>query len=316
MKNALSRTLEDPALAGADVIPTSTMQLPEQEPVVPTQDLINDALSHRAELAESRIDLSSRELNNKAVRNAMLPTLALFAYYGGSGIGGDVNSAQLSPALHDYRCSPVKCFTPAASCSAVPQWRAGRLRLDVESACQSAAAPDKGVGLTLDHSDSKSARRRPTRCGPSWNIARRRSGCNNSRTRSALRCAMLSSRYNRIEPACKPPRLRSTLPAKRWTPSSRNWRLEFPIQQRFCRTNLGLTTAESNLVSAKAAYEKARVELDRATGLLLDHSGIVMADAERGAGHAHAERAVRRATCRRCARERLHRSRQVTERLR
>jgi len=43
-----------------------------------------------------------------------------------------------------------------------------------------------------------------------------------------------------------------------------------------------LTTAESNLVSSKAAYEKARVELDRATGLLLDHAGIVMADAERG----------------------------------
>ena len=91
MKNALSRTLEDPALAGAEVIPTSTMQLPDQEPVVPIQDLITDGLSHRAELAESRIDLNSRELNNKAVRNAMLPTLDLFAYYGGSGIGGNVN---------------------------------------------------------------------------------------------------------------------------------------------------------------------------------------------------------------------------------
>src|SRR5208282_1674638 len=44
VKNALSRTLEDPTLAGADVIPTSTMQLPEQEPVVPMQDLIGDAL--------------------------------------------------------------------------------------------------------------------------------------------------------------------------------------------------------------------------------------------------------------------------------
>jgi outer membrane protein len=44
----------------------------------------------------------------------------------------------------------------------------------------------------------------------------------------------------------------------------------------------GLTTAESNLVSAMAAYEKSRVELDRATGLLLDHSGIVLADAQRG----------------------------------
>ena len=43
-----------------------------------------------------------------------------------------------------------------------------------------------------------------------------------------------------------------------------------------------LATAESNLVSAMAAYEKAQVELDRATGLLLEHSGIVMSDAERG----------------------------------
>jgi hypothetical protein len=42
------------------------------------------------------------------------------------------------------------------------------------------------------------------------------------------------------------------------------------------------TTSESNLVSAKAAYEKSRIELDRATGLLLDHSGIDVADASRG----------------------------------
>ncbi len=91
MKNALSRNLEDPVLAGAHVIPTSDIKLPDQEPVVPIQDLINEGLQHRAELSESRIDLNSRDLNNKAVRNAMLPTLDLFAYYGGSGIGGDVN---------------------------------------------------------------------------------------------------------------------------------------------------------------------------------------------------------------------------------
>jgi len=43
-----------------------------------------------------------------------------------------------------------------------------------------------------------------------------------------------------------------------------------------------LTTGESNLVSAKAAYEKSRIELDRATGLLLDHANINVADATRG----------------------------------
>jgi outer membrane protein TolC len=90
MKNALSRTLVDPGLADAEVIPTSTMQLPATESVVPTQDLVNDALSHRAELAEARINLTNTEISNKAVRSSLLPTLDLYAYYGGSGIGGNV----------------------------------------------------------------------------------------------------------------------------------------------------------------------------------------------------------------------------------
>ena len=101
MKNALSRTLVDPVLAEAEVIPTSDLQLPAQEPVIPTQDLINDALNHRAELAESKIDLTSRDISNKAVRNALRPTLNLFAYYGGSGLGGDINpNAQLCSATN------------------------------------------------------------------------------------------------------------------------------------------------------------------------------------------------------------------------
>ncbi len=91
MKNALSRTLVDPVLADAEVIPTSTMELPAQEPVVPTQDLVNDALSHRPELAEQRINLTNTDISNKAIRSALLPSVDLFAYYGGSGLGGNSN---------------------------------------------------------------------------------------------------------------------------------------------------------------------------------------------------------------------------------
>src|SRR5205814_8798481 len=72
MKNALTRTLQDPSLANAEVIPTTTMALPQQEPVVPTQDLINQALQHRPELAESRIDLKNREITEKALKNALM----------------------------------------------------------------------------------------------------------------------------------------------------------------------------------------------------------------------------------------------------
>jgi hypothetical protein len=43
-----------------------------------------------------------------------------------------------------------------------------------------------------------------------------------------------------------------------------------------------LAQAESNLVTAMSAYEKSRVELDRATGLTLTHTGILIQDAENG----------------------------------
>jgi outer membrane protein TolC len=44
----------------------------------------------------------------------------------------------------------------------------------------------------------------------------------------------------------------------------------------------GLATAESTLMSAMAAYEKSRIELDRAIGVTLDNAGISIDDAARG----------------------------------
>jgi outer membrane protein TolC len=48
------------------------------------------------------------------------------------------------------------------------------------------------------------------------------------------------------------------------------------------QTQSGLATAESTLMSAMAAYEKSRIELDRAIGVTLDHAGISIDDAAKG----------------------------------
>jgi len=276
MKNALSRTLEDPALAGADVIPTSTMQLPEQEPVVPMQDLIGDALGHRAELAESRIDLSSRELNNKAVRNAMLPTLALFAYYGGSGIGGDVNP--LVPL-----CTPggsSLCFSPA---KAAPPFSNGGPVSYASTLSQlvNGTAPDKGVGLTLTIPiRNRQAQADQVRAELEYRQAQVRLQQLGNQVRIEVRNAQFALQQNRASVQAA----QAAVDFARETLNAEQQKLAAGVSNptAVLQDQSGLTTAESNLVSAKAAYEKARVELDRATGLLLDHSGIVMADAERG----------------------------------
>jgi outer membrane protein len=48
------------------------------------------------------------------------------------------------------------------------------------------------------------------------------------------------------------------------------------------QTQSALATAESTLMSAMAAYEKSRIELDRAVGTTLDHAGISIDDAAKG----------------------------------
>ncbi len=279
MKNALSRNLEDPTLAEAEVIPTSTMQLPDQEPVVPTQDLIGDALSHRAELAESRIDLTTRELNNKAVRNAMLPTLDLFAYYGGSGIGGDVNSALLPPTCTSGN-TLSKCFTPA---QAAPPFRNGGPVSYGSTLNQlvTGAAPDKGIGVTLTIPiRNRQAQADQVRAELEYRQAQVRLQQLQNQVRIEVRNAQFALQQNRASVQAA----QAAVDFARQTLNAEQQKLAVGVSNptAVLQDQSGLTTSESNLVSAKAAYEKARVELDRATGLLLDHSGIVMADAERG----------------------------------
>jgi outer membrane protein len=276
MKNALSRSIEDPVLAEADVIPTSTMQLPRQEPVIPIQDLINDALQHRAELVETRIDLNSRDINNKAVRNAMLPTLQAYAYYGGSGVGGDLNPSVPNCA----HTTSAFCFDQA---KAPPPFRNSTAVGYGSTLSQlvNSTAPDKGVGLSVTIPiRNRLAQSDQVRSELEYRQAQVRQLQLENQVRIEVRNAQFDVRQNRaaVESAQSAVDLaRQTLDA-----DQQKLKVGLTTQVTILQDAATLTTGESNLVSAKAAYEKSRIELDRATGLLLDHAGIDIADATRG----------------------------------
>jgi outer membrane protein len=268
MKNALSRSIEDPMLAEADVIPTSTMQVPEQEPVIPIQDMINDALGHRAELVESRIDLNSRDINNKAVRNAMLPTLDAFVYYGGSGLGGDVNP--------QCRFQGVQCSAPPVFGTATSVGYGGPLNQLVNS-----TAPDKGIGLSLTIPlRNRAAQANQVRAELEYRQALTRQHQLENQVRIEVRNAEFDVRQNRT--AVQAAQSAVDLARQTLNADLEKLKVGLTTQVTILQDAATLTTGESNLVSAKAAYEKSRVELDRATGLLLDHAGINIADATRG----------------------------------
>ena len=268
MKNALSRSIEDPVLAEADVIPTSIMQVPQEEPVTPIQDLINDAMKHRAELVETRIDLNSRDINNRAVKNSMLPTLDAFAYYGGSGVGGDLNS---QCTFQRNACSPPPIFHGANSVS-----YGGTLNQLVNG-----TAPDKGIGLSLNIPiRNRLAQSNQVRAQLEYRQAQVRQHQLENQVRIEVRNAQFDVKQNRTAVQAA----QSAVDLARQTLEADQQKLKVGLttQVTILQDAATLTTGESNLVSAKAAYEKSRLELDRATGLLLEHAGIDIADATRG----------------------------------
>ncbi len=270
MKNALSRTLVDPALADAEVIPTSNMELPAQEAVVPTQDLVNDALAHRPELAESRINLTNTEISNKAIRSALLPTVDLFAYYGGAGIGGSQNPTNLCSNLLSEPppfCAP----TPIGSVG-----YGGTLNQLVNS-----TAPDKGAGITINIPlRNRAAQATQVRSEFEYRQAQLRIQQIENQVRIEVRNAQFGVQQNRASVASAQAAVdlaRQSLDAEQ-----KKYALGASTSTLVLQNQAALTQAEVTLVSAKALYEKAEVELDRAIGLLLDHAGILIADAERG----------------------------------
>ncbi len=271
-KNALSRSIEDPVLAEADVIPTSAMQIPQQEPVTPVQDMISEALNHRAELVESRIDLNSRDINNKAVRNALLPTLDAFAYYGGSGVGGDLN--------------PQCAFgtTPCSSIGSVPPPFRGTTSVGYRGTFHQlldSASPDKGIGLSLNIPiRNREAQSNQVRAELEYRQAQVREHQLENQVRIEVRNAQFDVRQNHVAVQAA----QSAVDLARQTLDADQQKLKVGLttQTAILQDASTLTGSESNLVSAKAAYEKSRIELDRATGLLLDHAGIDVAEATRG----------------------------------
>src|SRR4029077_14706312 len=268
MKNALSRSIEDPVLAEADVIPTSIMQVPQEEQAVPIQDMINDALRHRAELVETRIDLNSRDINNRAVKNSMLPTLDAFAYYGGSGVGGDLNSQW---TLQGNACTPPPIVHGANSVS-----YGGTLNQLVNG-----TAPDKGIGLSLNIPiRNRLAPSNQARAQLEYRQAQVRHHQLENQVRIEVRNAQFDVKQNRTAVQAA----QSAVDLARQTLDADQQKLKVGLttQVTILQDAATLTTGESNLVSAKAAYEKSRLELDRATGLLLEHAGIDIADATRG----------------------------------
>ena len=271
MKNALTRNMSNSLLANAHVIPTDMMSLPTTEPVVPIQDLINDAFSHRPELAQSRIDLVNREITKKAARNALLPSIDLVAWYGSSSLAGTTNPLAVCGARTSTSnfCIPPNEVGPPTGFG------------DAFSDMFGYNQPDYAVGFNVNIPiRNRSAQATQVRSELEYNQAQLLLQQLQNQISIEVRNAQFAVQQNRAQ--VEATQSAEELARQSLDAEQKKYALGASTNTLVLQNQRDLTQAQSNTVAALATYEKSRVELDRVTGLTLNHLGIVMQDAERG----------------------------------
>jgi outer membrane protein TolC len=143
------------------------------------------------------------------------------------------------------------------------------------------SAPDKGVGVTLNIPiRNRAGQATQIRSEMEYRQAQMRLQQIENEIRIEVRNAQFTLTQNRAAVAAAQAAValgRTSLDAEQ-----KKLNLGASTSTLVLQNQSALATAESTLVSAMSAYERSRIELDRATGLLLDRNGIIMDDAERG----------------------------------
>ena len=257
MKNAISRSLDDPVLQDMPVIPldhTSAQVQPGNDSV---QDLMNYALKNRTEVLESSLVLENSALSRKTARNALLPQLSVYGFYAGTGYAGIAN-----PLSHPSTSLPSG-FGGAVSNAfnySSPEYQVG-LQLNVPLRNRIAKADQYRTELEY-----------------------RQSQVYLEELKKRIRIEVRNARFaleqgvGRVSAA----RQARDLSQRTLNIMQQEQKLGAGSNQQTLAAEHDLALAESALVAAETDYEKARVEMRRAAGSVLEDYGISIAAAKTG----------------------------------
>jgi outer membrane protein len=93
LKNYITRSgLDNPLIAVARIVPTDHIDVPEHEAIVPIQELVQSALSHRPEIEQNQISLENARLDLLGTKNNLKPSLSANVTMSNAGQGGSIST--------------------------------------------------------------------------------------------------------------------------------------------------------------------------------------------------------------------------------
>jgi len=264
IKNALSRTgVYSPLLADARIIPTDRLPKPTTDEMLDLAKLVDTAVRRRPEIEQTRINIENTKIGMAGSRSQLRPALDAMVFYNHNALAGDINSLARPPFIPN-----PDAFFVGGYGTALKQL----LRRNF---------PDYGFGIQLNipiHNRSAQADYIRDALQLRQQQLRERQLLNNIRVQvENARIALVQAKAL-YDAAVKERQLQQeTLEAEQKKYALGASTVFFVIQYQ-----RDLAQAQAAEISAMAAYAKAKVDLERAVGRLLETYRISIEEAKAG----------------------------------
>lgn len=272
MKNAISRNMvAGSALMRAEIIPSDTVIVPEQDAPVDVEALIQRALDNRPDIIEQRINLKDRRLSIASVRNSLRPSVDLVGFYGASSIAGLQNPLGI--------CVPPN--TPANSgCTpsgAIPPTGLGTAFSNLFNS----TGPDKGVAIQINIPiRNRVAQAQQIRSQLEYRQAELNFKQSQNNLALSIRNEVFALAQDRARIIAA--REAQTFAAQNLDAEQKKYALGASTSFNVLTNQEALAVAQENTIAAEISYAKQRVQLDLDTAQTLDNNNIILQEAVTG----------------------------------
>jgi len=260
MKNAITK-MDDPTIAEMPVVPLDRSGTPDPNATKSTEDLIAEAEKNRPDVKQDEIAMQVAQMSLKSIRSELLPTLDAYGAYSGNGVAGPKNQ---NCSLGDQCISDLPTDFPGMLANTFNY-----------------SAPEYQIGMTL----SINLRNRVNKADQFRAVLEyRQKQISFEEQKKSIRFDVRNSQF-----ALQQKQARVTAAQKARDLAQHTFDVTQQEQKLGAKSSSDtlaaqhdLGIAESTLVAAQTEYEKAKVDIDRATGDTLDRTGVSIDDAKLG----------------------------------
>lgn len=268
MKNAISRNMVVGSdLMNAEVVPTDTVVVPEQDTPIDVDALIQQALANRPDFIEQRINLKDRLLSIRGANNILRPSIDLLGFYGASSLAGPSNAL----------CTPVLAAQGRCSLSNAAATGFGNSFTNLFNS----TGPDKGVAIQINIPiRNRVAQAQQVRSQLEYRQAELAFKQLQNNLALSIRNEVFALQQDRARIIAA--REAQTFAEQNLDAEQKKYALGASTSFNVMSMQAALAIAQENTISAEIGYAKARVLLDLDTAQTLENNNIVLSEAATG----------------------------------